>query len=408
MPNFSIALTGLKANSVALNTIGNNLANLNTTAYKEQTTNFADLYYQTIGSTGGNVALQVGTGTRVDSIDTNFTQGTPNSTGTNTDVALNGSGFFVVQHDGEQELTRAGNFKLDDNGNLQTSDGLSVMGYNVKNGAVDTTSSLVALSVPTGKTQLPRSTTQVSFTENLNSTATVGTAVPVSETVYDSLGTGHEATVTFTKTAANTWNYSFSLPSGDATGASNTTGSLTFNSDGTLATPTANISGITFSGLNDNAADLSFGWNLYDSNNASTLTQTNAASSSNAKSQDGYASGTYKDFSVDSSGVITASYSNGKTDVLGQIAIGTVANENGLTRQGGNIYRVSEASGQIAIGTSGTGGRGTIDASSLEGSNVDISTEFANLIVAQRAFEANSKTVTTFDSVTQDTIQMIR
>lgn len=408
MPNFSIALTGLKANSVALNTIGNNLANLNTTAYKEQTTNFADLYYQNIGTTGGNVAQQVGTGTRVQSIDTNFTQGTPNTTGTSTDMAINGNGFFVVQNDGEQQLTRAGNFQLNQAGNLQTTDGLSVMGYGVKNGAVDTSSPLIALSVPTGKTQLPHATTQVAFTENLNSTAAVGTAVPASQLVYDSLGTSHEATVTFTKTAANTWSYSFALPSGDTTGSANASGTLTFNSDGTLATPAADVTGISFTGLSDNAANMSFSWNLYDSNNTSTLTQTNAASTSNATSQDGYASGTYKDFSVDSQGVITASYSNGKTDVLGQVAIGNVANEGGLTRQGSNIYRVSESSGQIAVGAAGTGGRGTIDGSSLEGSNVDISTEFANLIVAQRAFEANSKTVTTFDTVTQDTISMIR
>ena len=408
MPNFSIALTGLKANSVALNTIGNNLANLNTTAYKSQTTNFADLYYQNIGNTGLNTAEQVGTGTRVQSISTNYTEGTPNTTGTSTDLAINGTGFFVVQSEGEQQLTRAGDFKLDDTGNLVTTDGLNVLGYGVKNGAVDTSSSLVALSVPTGKTQLPKATTEFSFTENLNSEAAVGTQVPASQLVYDSLGTGHEATVTFTKTAQNAWSYAVSLPAGDSTGSTNATGTLTFNSDGTLATPATNPSGIAFSGLSDSAANLNFSWNLFDSNGKSTITQTNSASTNNASSQDGYASGTYKDFSVDSNGVITASYSNGKTDVLGQVAIASVANQDGLTRNGDNIYRISQSSGQIAIGAAGTGGRGTIDGSSLEGSNVDISTEFANLIVAQRAFEANSKTVTTFDTITQDTISMIR
>ncbi len=408
MPNFSIALTGLKANSVALNTIGNNLANLNTTAYKSQTTNFADLYYQTIGATGINSALQVGTGTKVQSIDTNFTQGTPNTTGTSTDLALNGNGFFVVQSGGTQELTRAGNFKLDNVGNLVTTDGLSVMGYGVKNGAIDTSSSLVALSVPTGQTQLPKPTSAVSFTENLDSTATVGTAVPASQTIYDSLGTAHEATVTFTKTGSNTWSYAFSLPSGESTGSANASGTLTFNSDGTLASPSANVTGIKFTGLADNAADLNFSWNVLDTSNKPTLTQTNAASTSNATSQDGYASGTYTGFTVDSQGVISASYTNGKTDLLGQVAVAAVGNEGGLTREGSNIYKSSEASGQIAIGVAGTGGRGTIEGSSLEGSNVDISTEFANLIVAQRAFEADSKTVTTFDTITQDTISMIR
>ncbi len=408
MPNFSIALTGLKANSIALNTIGNNLANLNTTAYKDQTTNFADLYYQNIGTTGADSSLQVGTGTKVQSIDTNYTQGTTNSTGTSTDLAIDGNGFFVVQSDGEQQLTRAGNFQLNSTGQLITADGLNVMGYGVKNGAVDSSSSLIPLTIPTGSTQSPKATSDVSFTQNLNSTSTVGTSTTASQSVYDSLGTSHVATVTFTKTAANTWTYSFALPNGDSAAASNNTGTLTFNSDGTLATPLANVSNVAFTGLSDSAANMNFSWSLYDSNGNSTVTQTDAASSSNATSQDGYASGTYKSFSVDGTGVITAKFSNGKTDVLGQVAVATVANQDGLVRTGDNIYNTSTSSGQIAIGTASTGGRGTIDGSSLEGSNVDISTEFANLIVAQRAFEANSKTVTTFDTITQDTISMIR
>ena len=408
MPNFSIALTGLKANSVALNTIGNNLANLNTTAYKAQTTNFADLYYQTIGSTGSDAALQVGSGTRVQSIDTNYTEGTASTTGSSTDLAINGSGFFVVQSEGEQDLTRAGNFKLDQTGNLVTTDGWSVMGYGVTNGSVNTTSSLVALSVPTGQTQVPKPTSSFSFTQNLDSSAAVGTSVPASQLVYDSLGTSHEATVTYTKTAENTWSYSVALPNGDSTGASNNSGALVFNTDGTLKTPTADVANIKFTGLSDSAADLNFNWNLYDTNNQATVTQTDSSSSTNASAQDGYASGTYKGFSVDADGVITASYSNGKTDVLGQVALASVPNEDGLTRSGDNIYRTSQSSGQLAIGVAGTGNRGTIEGSALEGSNVDISTEFANLIVAQRAFEANSKTVTTFDTITEDTISMIR
>ena len=409
MPNFSIALTGLEANSVALNTIGNNLANLNTTAYKEQQTNFADLYYQTIGSTNIASQMQVGTGTRVASIDTNFKQGTPNTTGANTDMAINGDGFFVVQKNGEQQLTRAGNFKLDNAGHLVTTDGLSVMGYPVSNGAVNPNASIVPLSVPAGKTQLPQATTEFSFTQNLNASATVGTGATASQLIYDSLGTSHVATVAFTKTGANQWSYSISLPPGDSTGASsNASGMLSFNSNGTLASPTSNVASIKFPGMANNSADLNFQWDLYDSNGGALLTQTNAASSSNATTQNGYSSGTYQDFSVDTQGVITASYSNGKTDVLGQVALATVTNQSGLSRTGNNIYRTTPSSGLLAVGTPNSGGRGLIAGSSLEGSNVDISTEFANLIVAQRAFEANSKTVTAFDTVTQDTISMIR
>ncbi len=409
MPNFSIALTGLEANSVALNTIGNNLSNLNTTAYKQQKTNFADLYYQTIGTTGIQSQVQVGTGTRVSSIDTNFTQGTPNGTGSNTDMAINGDGFFIVQKNGEPLLTRAGNFKLDNTGNLVTTDGLSVMGYPVTNGAVNPNSSLVPLSVPTGRTQLPQATSEFSFTQNLNATAPVGASATASQVMYDSLGTTHVVTLTFTKTAANQWNYQVALPAGDsASSGGNTSGTLNFNPDGTLAAPSSNISNIQFTGMSNSSANLNFKWDLFDSNGKGLLTQTNAASSSNAQSQNGYASGTYETFSIDTQGVISASYTNGKTDVLGQVALGSVANEDGLTRTGNNTFKTSQSSGLVAIGTPNSGGRGQIDGSSLEGSNVDISTEFANLIVAQRAFEANSKTVTAFDTVTQDTISMIR
>jgi len=408
MPSFSIALTGLEANSVALNTIGNNLANLNTTAFKKQTANFADLYYQTLGSSGANSPLQVGIGTKVSSIDTNFSQGNLNTTSNATDMAINGNGFFVVQNQGTQELTRTGNFQLSAAGDLQTSDGLSVLGYPAANGAVNANASLVPLNVPTGKTQLPQATSHFSITAGLNSASAIGTSFPDSTTMYDSLGNSHNVSLNFTKTADNTWSYNIALPAGESTGSANTSGTLTFNTNGTLATPAANLSGITFTGMTDKSADLNLNWQLYNGNGTSLLTQTAASSSVNARSQDGYSSGTYKDFSVDATGVITANYTNGHTDVLGQVALATVANPNGLARAGGNAYKTTEASGLVTFGAAGTGGRGKIVDNSLEGSNVDISTEFADLIVAQRAFEANSKTVTAFDTVTQSTIAMVR
>ncbi len=408
MPSFSIALTGLKANSVSLNTIGNNLANLNTTAFKKQQANFSDLYYQTLGTSGANSPLQVGIGTKVSSIDTDYTQGNVNSTNNATDMAINGNGFFVVQNQGEQALTRTGNFQLSSSGDLETSDGLQVMGYPSVNGVVNTNASLVPLNIPTGKTQLPQATSNYSITAGLNSAAAVGTTFPDNMVMYDSLGTSHNVSFTYTKTGNNTWTYDVALPAGEATGSSNTHGTLTFNSDGTLASPTANVAGISFTGLSDHASDLDLTWQLRNANGTSLLTQTAAASSVNDRAQNGYASGTYKDFSVDTSGVITANYTNGHTDVLGQVALATVANSNGLSRSGGNIYKTTEASGLVTIGAAGVGDRGKIVDDSLEGSNVDISTEFADLIVAQRAFEANSKTVTAFDTVTQDTISMIR
>jgi flagellar hook protein FlgE len=168
------------------------------------------------------------------------------------------------------------------------------------------------------------------------------------------------------------------------------------------------VNNITFPTLVDGASDLSFNWNLNNSSGTPTISQLAAASSNTANSQDGFTSGVYQSFTVDSSGVITAQFSNGRTSTIGQLAVATVANTAGLTASGGNNFSTTAASGLATVGVAGVGGRGTIDDAALEQSNVNISTEFSDLIVAQRAFEANSKTVTTFDTISQDVISMVR
>src|SRR6185437_7261251 len=174
MGSFSTALSGLSADSVALNTIGNNLANLNTTAFKKQTTNFEDLFYQQIGENGANDALQVGVGTKVASTSTSYLQGSVNPTGDTKDMALSGDGFFVVQQNGVQSLTRAGDFQLDSNGNLTTSEGENVMGYSAVNGVISGGSALVPLALPTGSTESAKATQSFSLTANLNAGAATG------------------------------------------------------------------------------------------------------------------------------------------------------------------------------------------------------------------------------------------
>jgi flagellar hook protein FlgE len=409
MPSFAIALTGLNANSVALNTIGNNLANLNTTAFKHQTTTFSALFYQNLGSTGSGSALQVGLGTQVAGTAADFSQGSLSKTTNSTDMALNGRGFFVVNDGGIQHLTRAGNFQLDQSGNLITATGDRVMGYAAANGVVNTNTPLEALQIPVDATQAAHATTNFGITANLDAATAIGGSFSSTITLYDSLGTSHAATVNFTKTADNTWGYAITLPAADSTGAPvNNTGTLTFNSSGGLVTPAGDVKDITFPNMTDAADNMKFNWNLYNSNGAPLVGQTVGTSTATASTQDGFASGSYEGFSVDSSGVISAAFSNGQTQKIGQIAVASVTNVEGLTLEGGNNYRTTEASGAASIGAPGAGGRGTIEDDTLEVSNVDISTEFANLIVAQRAFEANSKTVTTFDTVTQETINMIR
>ena len=409
MPNFSIALSGLQADSVALNTVGNNLANLNTTAYKEQGTTFEDLFYQQVGTSGAGNPLQVGVGTRVSGTSTSFDQGTISPTAKSTDVALSGDGFFVVQQDGVQSLTRAGNFQLDLSGNLTTINGESVMGYPTVGGVVGSSTQLVPLSVPVGETEPAQATQNITMSVNLNSVDVNGASISQPVNMFDTLGQSHSGTVTYTKTSATTWNYAVTLPPGDNTGATTgNTGTLTFDSTGRLVTPTTNVTGIGFAGMTDGASPLSMSLNLYDASGNPLVGESASKSNVATSVQDGYASGAYQKFSVDASGTISATFSNGHTTNVGQIAVAKVVNPDGLVRTGHNNFETTAASGTATLGVAGAGGRATVQDFALELSNVDISTEFSNLIIAQRAFEANSKTVTTFDTVTQDAISMIR
>src|SRR5579875_1305308 len=409
MPSFFIPLSGLESDNTALNTIANNLANMNTVAYKSQNVQFSDLFYQQVGESGSGDPEQVGAGTKVGAIVTDFSSGTTTpSTGNPQDVALNGDGFFVVENNGTQEYTRAGNFTLGSDGHLLTQGGQQVMGYPALNGVVNTNAPLTAIQIPVGQVEQPKATSSLSVTANLDASAATGTSVQGEVTLYDSLGVSHVATVDFQKTGPGTWTYNISLPAGDSTGSVNTTGTLTFDANGNLTSPATNPT-VQFTGLADGANPISFTWNLYDSSGKGTIDQVASASGSGIASitQDGYEAGQYSGFTVDSNGVVSATFSNSQTQVIGQLAVASVTNEQGRTRLGDGNYQTTLASGQATIGTAGTGGRGTIQDNAIEGSNVDISTQFADLIVAQRAFEANAKSVTTFDTVTQDTINMV-
>ena len=405
MPSFATALSGLESNNTALNTIANNLANMNTVGYKDQTDQFSTLFYQQLNG-GVNGGVQVGVGTQVATTETDFSDGAPTSTGQSTDMALQGNGFFVINDNGQQELTRAGDFVLSQNGALQTTSGASVMGYPASNGSISLGSGVQPIVLPLGQTLAAKQTGSMNIQANLDASAAVGTSVPAPVTLYDSLGAAHQATVTFTKTAANTWSYNIALPAGEATGSAGTTGTMTFDGSGNLTSPTGTIGGISFTGLSDGASAMTFGWNLNGAAGAS-VTQTASISNVAGATSDGYASGSYQGFSVDGNGIVEASFSNGQKEMIGQVAVATVANQQGLQATNNTAYLSTLASGPAVIGTAGIAGRGTIEGAALESSNVDVSTEFSALIVAQRAFEANSKSVTTFDQATQEAINMI-
>jgi len=413
MPNFSIPLSGLTADATALSAIANNLANQNTTGYKDTQVLFSDLFYQNLGTTGSGDPIQIGAGAEVGSMPSMFTQGSVQSTGVPTDVAIQGDGFFAVQLDGVTSYTRDGSFSVDANNFLVTSSGQQVLGYPAANGVVNTSGSVAPIQVGAGTISPPTATGNVQISTNLDASATVGTSYSTPVTIYDSLGTSHSLTFTFTNTGPNAWSYSLSLPTGDYTPAAGSAlpagvvaqGNLAFNGNGVLTSPAGNVTGISVPNLTDGASNLTFNWNLYNGTSP-TLTQVSAPSSTSSTQQDGNASGTLTDFNIGADGTITGSFSNGTTAALGQIALASFANEQGLFRQGNTDYSQSLASGQAVIGIPGTAGRGTLSGGALELSNVDIATEFANLIVAQRAFEANAKAVTTFDTITQDTINL--
>jgi flagellar hook protein FlgE len=197
---------------------------------------------------------------------------------------------------------------------------------------------------------------------------------------------------------------------GAATGAATPTtvgsGTLTFNSDGVLTSPSGSVTGLNITGLADGAAPMSLTWNL-SSGGAPTITQQDTASSTPTTSQNGFPAGTLTDYSVLADGTVEGAFSNGQTLALGQVAVGSFANDQGLTQTSGGDFQATSASGGAVIGVAGAGGNGTITGGAVEASNVDLSTEFANMIVAQQGYEANAKVLTTLDQVSQATIQLV-
>jgi len=414
MPNFSIPLSGLTAESTALSTIANNLANQNTTGYKSKVVLFNDLFYQNLGTAGTGDPIQSGAGSQVGATPSLFTQGSVSATGVATDVAIQGAGFFVVKDSsGVIDYTRAGDF-TELNDYLVTINGQQVLGYPAVNGVINNGAGLAPLQLGAGTISPPTATTNVQLTTNLNAAANVGDAFSSTMTVYDSLGASHVLTFTYTNTGPGAWNYSITIPAADVGGTGNPVvvqnGNLTFDANGNLTAPAADVAGVTVgppntAALADGAAPLAFNWQLYN-NGVGLLTQVAAPSSTSSQNQNGSGSGSLVKFTIGSDGIITGSFSNGKTQALGQLALATFANNDGLELQGNTDFAPTLASGQAVVGVPAAGGRGTLSGGALELSNVDIATEFANLIVAQRGFEANAKAVTTFDQITQDTIAL--
>ena len=409
MSFFAVPLSGLTASQAQLQSISNNLANVDTDGYKDQTVSFADLFAQSGINNGANDPLQNGQGVEVSATDTNFSDGTVSSTGIPSNMALSGNGFFVVQQsNGQQAYTRNGDFTTNSTGQLITPSGALVMGYPAVNGVVNTSAPLQPLQISTGAISPASATSQFTATTNLDASAAVDDTYTGTVGVVDSLGDQHTLSITYTKTAANTWSYAITMPTADTGAASPTvaTGTLTFDTSGNLTSPTGSITGISIPSFTDGAAAMNLTWNLNDSSGNGLMTQTDLASSTTTTTQNGTVSAALDSYTVTANGTIEGTFS-GATLALGQVAVATVANTQGLAQLGQNLFQVTGGSGNANIGIAGTGGRGSITGGSVEGSNVDEAAEFSNMIVAQQAYEANAKSVTTFDQVEQATLQML-
>jgi len=409
--SFSTALSGLNANSTAIDVVGNNLANLNTPGFKASVVSFHDLVTQSIGA--GLGATQVGFGVGTPITMAQFTQGALQSTGGPLDAAIQGDGFFVVQTAaGDTEYTRGGSFQVNNAGALTTATGEELQGWTMVGGTLDTNAPVGNITVPVGSLAPPIATTTTSVDLNLNAAATAGPPPDTFSTsvqVYDSLGTPHIVTFTFTKTStANQWTYSASLPAADTTSPSTpVTGTLTFDANGNLTSPASTDPQpvITAPGMADGAADMSLTWNLFNGT-TSRITQFSQTSATSAVAQNGSAAANLVSVGLANGGEILAQYSNGQQTVVGQLAMATVRNPESLIAVGNSNFQTSALTALPAIGLPGSGGRGTVLGGSIESSTVDIATEFTNLIIYQRGYEANAKVITTADQLSQDTINL--
>ncbi len=415
MSSFSIALSGLTADSAALDVVGNNLANLNTTGYKDSTVSFYDLLQQTVAEG----ATQIGGGVSSPQTERVFTQGTISQTGGSFDAAINGAGFFIVQNSSGNNLyTRAGNFQLNSSGQLITDTGQFVQGWNAANGAVNTNGAIGNITIPSNALQTPSATQNMALSINLNASGLVGQPSGTFSTtsqVIDSLGEVHNLTFTFTESAAGQWDYTVEIPGQDLTsGTAGTpsqvaTGSLSFDSNGNLTSPTAPAQvQVSVTGLTDGASDMNFNWNLATQNGTGTplITQYAATSAVSASTQDGVAASQVTQVSIANGGAITAQFSDGNQVVVGQLALASVSNPDSLISVGQNNFEVGADTATPVIGVPGTGTLGTVVGGSLETSTVDIATEFTYLIVYQNSYQANAKVISTLDQMTQNLLTL--
>ena len=383
-------ISGLRAHQTMLDVTGNNIANVNTTGFKASQTQFQDTLSQVLTNAGasqdglgGTNAAQVGLGVRIAGITTNFQQGAAQLTNRSTDMMISGDGFFVVRKGADQFYSRAGAFDFDSTGQLVTPDGGLVQGWAADaSGVIDPNGPLVDMRLPIATLMGAAPSTAATFEGNLPADAALGTTLVRKLDVFDAAGNVSDLELTYTKTAAG-WDVAGAIDAATATGA------MTFNPDGTLATGgTLTVGAVT--------VDLS------------TITGYAGLTTVEALSQDGRAAGTLQSFTINSDGTLLGAFSNGLKQAIGQVSLATFTNPAGLMKAGGSLYSTSVNSGDPQVGAAGSNGRGALTGGTLEMSNVDLSAEFTNLIIAQRGFQANSRVITTSDELLQELVNLTR
>lgn len=408
------ALSGLQANQSYMDTVGNNISNVNTVGYKTQSIRFEDLMNQTLsyGSQAahgleGTNPFQIGMGVGSGTMNMINTQGSVQDTGRLTDMAIQGNGYFIVNNGQGNQYTRDGSFTVAPDGTLESAaTGMTVQGWMSPglNGKVDTTQPLTTIKIPVGS-QNATPTTKVLMAGNVNAGDPVynagspssGGQFTTSVIVYDSQGNSHQLGLQFTKTATNQWKWTIT-PAADIKASSNTSGTLSFDTTGTQTPPATPVVNLTYA--NNTAA----GNVTIDFSKISQLAQTSQV---NVATADGTPGGTMSTFSVGRDGSVVAVYSNGTSRAIGQIALADFRNPDGLIRQGNNLYTESVNSGSPQVAVAGLGNLGAIATGQLEGSNVDLAAQFGQMIQAQQGFNANTKVITTTNNLLQSVISIV-
>ncbi len=453
-------VSGLQNHQIRMDVIGNNISNINTIGFKKGRVTFQDMLSQTMSGSakptaeiGGVNPKQVGLGMTVAAIDTIHTQGSMQTTGVMTDVAIQGNGFFVMKNGAKSFFTRAGAFGLDENGTLvNPANGMKVQGWMAEKidgvDYINTAADVTDLKIPVGSKDPAGATTEVDLACNLDKRTEVippGAAAgdirkgtwSIDKTIYDTFGNTHKMRINFTRVAntENQWQGTVIIDP-DAETPTNTTASIgqgagantftvTFSNLGVLQSA-ADTQGAT---VNNGALTVNVGFDVPNTapnagggqvrqtfalklgevgSVVESMTQFAEKSSTKAFRQNGYPMGYLENFKIDQSGQITGVYSNGTNRLLGQIALASFTNPGGLEKAGESTYVVSNNSGDANISNSGVAGKGKLIAGALEMSNVDLAEEFTNMIVTQRGFQANSKSITTSDQMLQELLTLKR